>query len=628
MKSTSLREQIVRAAMQTTAVAMLLSAGALFLYEWVSNRQAWVADLRTQAGLLAGASVAALEFDDPKAARENLGLLKSQPRIEWAALYDARGALFAAHAGPDTVIDARRTAGANPLEARFRGSTLEIAFPIERDGERLGTLYLSARHDIWSRMLVFGAILIILGGLSLAVAFYFFGRLQRRIAAPLEKMTQVAQEVISSHNWALRAPDTGYRDVGLLVEAFNRLLSECQTRTSELEQEMESRRGVEHELRKADHLKDVFLATLAHELRNPLAPMTSAVALLQMAKATPDTRAKAVVVLDRQLKHMVRLINDLLDASRVATGKLSLDLHLVDVGDLLATAVEGMQAMAEQQGVRLTLQPPDETLHVNGDAIRLTQVFSNLLNNACRYTPPGGQVNVSIKGDCASVLVTVQDTGIGVAPEMQARIFELFEQADKSLERGNVGLGVGLTLSRQIVELHQGQVTMTSEGRGRGSSFMVQLPRLHGRMAEDLHADGNEERHLRQLRILVADDNVDLAESFAEILRASGHTVNVVYDGEAALHCALDTLPDIALLDIGMPKCDGYEVARRLRNATATRHIHLVAISGWGQASDKKASSLAGFDHHLVKPVEPRELARNLLELFEEFAASRPAELR
>lgn len=614
--------------MQTTAVAMLLSAAALFLHELVANRRAWVADLRTQAALLAEASAAALEFDDTKAAHANLALLKSQPRIESAAMYDAAGGLFATFGSPGIAFDARRLAGHNGLETSFRGPILEIAYPIEREGEHLGTLYLSARHDIWTRMLVFAGVLVTLGSLSLAVAFYFFGSLQRRISVPLEKMTQVAQEVISSHNWALRAPDTDYRDVALLVAAFNSLLSECQTRTSEIEQEVESRRRVEQELRKADHLKDVFLATLAHELRNPLAPMTSAVALLQLENTPAETRAKAVVVLDRQLKHMVRLINDLLDASRVATGKLSLDSKLVEMNDLVATAVEGMQSMAEKQNVRMNLHLSSETPYVHGDAVRLTQVFSNLLNNACRYTPPGGRVDVSVKNDGASVLITVRDTGIGVAPEMQTRIFDLFEQADKSLERGNVGLGVGLTLSRQIVELHDGQVTMTSEGPGKGSSFVVRLPRLQAQYPDASGADAGDERSIRQLRILIADDNVDLAEGFAEILRARGHTVQIVHDGEAAIRCAFDTLPDIALLDIGMPKCDGYEVARRLRRSRTTQHIHLVAISGWGQTSDKEAASLAGFDHHLVKPVQPWELERKLVESFEEFATTRPGDLR
>ena len=627
MKSTSLREQLMRAAMLTTSVAILLSAGALLLYELISYRQTWVTDLRTQARLLAAASVAAMEFDDAKAAHENLRLLKSQPNIRSATLYDARGTLFAAYAEPGVAVEARREEAAASLLPRFHGTTLEIAFPVDARGERLGILYLSARHDIWSRLLGFGTILLVLGILSMAAAFLLFARLQRRITVPLERMTQVAGDVVASHNWSLRAPATHYRDLGVLVDAFNGLLSECEARTRDLEQEMESRRGIELDLRREDEKKDTFLATLAHELRNPLAPMTSAVALLQMTKASPETRSKALVVLDRQIKLMVRLVNDLLDASRITTGKLALDVEPVELGELVGHAVDGAQSMAEECGVTLTLRPCTEEVWSAGDAVRLTQVFSNLLNNACRYTPAGGGVYVSIVGDAQWVVVAVRDTGIGVARHMQSRIFELFEQADTSQGRGRAGLGVGLTLCRQIVELHQGSIELSSAGPGCGSCFSVRLPRLQ---SDDLATDAAPSvnaRHLRRLRILIADDNVDLAENFAELLRASGHEVEVVHDGDAALQRARLTLPDIALLDIGMPKRDGYEVARQLKSMVPTDKIHLVAISGWGQPSDKENAIQAGFDRHLVKPVQAQELVRILVDAFEEFAASRPGEL-
>ena len=635
MRSTTLREQMMRAAMLTTAMAILLSAGAMLLYELFSHRKAWVSDLRTQARLLATASVAALEFDDEKAAHANLQLLRSQPQIRSAAIYDAQGTLFAAYAEPGTPIEARRMGDAAAFEPRFRGTTLEIAFPIEGSPDRLGTLYLSARPNIWARMSGFAAILVLLGGLSLAAAFLLFGRHQRRITEPLERMTRVAGEVVASHNWTLRAPSTHYRDLGLLVDAFNGLLSECQSRTNELEKQMASRQGIEQELRKADEMKDVFLATLAHELRNPLAPMTSAVALLQMERASQETRSKAVVVLDRQLKHMIRLVNDLLDASRIATGKLSLDVKRLDVGDLVITAVDEVQPLAEHHRVMLRVSVASETLYVAGDAVRLTQVFTNLLNNACRYTPAGGQVDVSISADPQTVAIAVQDTGVGVAPHMQARIFELFEQVDATMKQGpNMGLGVGLTLSRQIVELHQGKLTLASEGQGRGSCFTVHLPRCHvDTPLEEPLGPGDPERvakpsQVRRLHILIADDNVDLAENFAELLRTNGHQVDVVHDGEAALKSASLVLPDIVLLDIGMPKLDGYQVAKQLKRSATTERIHLVAISGWGQATDKENALRAGFDHHLVKPVDPQTLVNILEDAFEEFAASQPGDLR
>ncbi|PKO66364.1 MAG: hypothetical protein CVU22_16095 [Betaproteobacteria bacterium HGW-Betaproteobacteria-16] len=627
MRVTSLREQLVRAAVLTTLVVILLNAIALLTYEWVAYRKAWVANIQTTANLMADASVSALEFNDPKSAQKTLSMLHSKPQIQAAALYDLAGVPIATFSRTGAPPQDQRIVSGALFEPTFSGTTLRIAYPIERDGELFGTLYLTAQHDIWTRLADFSVILLLSNGLSVLVAMFFFGQLQRRVMAPMETMTQVAQNVVSSHNWALRAPPTAYRDVGQLVDAFNSLLSECENRTSDLQQEAQSRRDVEQQLRQADRQKNEFLATLAHELRNPLAPMTSALALLQIPSVPAGTHDRAVLVLERQLRHMVRLIDDLLDASRISTGQLSLTPQPLDVAALVHMAVEEAEMLAEQKGVSLRLHPTSEALHVEGDPIRLAQVFTNLLNNACRYTPTGGKVDVYLVGEHASVFVFVQDTGVGVDPTMQKRIFDLFEQADKSLERGNVGLGVGLSLSRQIVELHKGQVTMTSEGQGRGSCFVVQLPRLRCiREPATLSADARAVL-LRRLQILIADDNVDLAESFAELLRASGHEVEVAHDGEAALHMARTRVPDIALLDIGMPKRDGYEVARQLRRSEDTREILLVAISGWGLETDKAIAEQAGFDHYLVKPVEPAELVKILVEAFEEFASSRPGEL-
>ncbi len=632
MKTTSLRQQLTRAAMFTTFFAILLSAGALLTYELTVYRNAGIDDLRSQADLIARSTAAAVEFKDPKVAQENLALLKNQPRIRSAAVYGPDGTLIASHSTARNTLRARIPLDADPWGPYFRGTTVEMTQSIERNGVRLGTLYLMAEHDVWKRFTDFALIVLAVGALSLASAFYLFVHLQRRITAPLEKMTAVARSVIGSHNWALRAPATDYKDLDILVNAFNRMLSECETRTNELEREMETRRNVEHELRQADRHKDEFLATLAHELRNPLSPMTSAVALLQMPNASPQARDKALVVLERQLRHMVRLINDLLDASRIATGKLSLDRERLDVGALLGTALDGAQAQAGQQELQLSLRAPQEALCVSGDAVRLTQVFSNLLSNACRYTPRGGRVDVTLSRDGDWVVVAIEDTGIGVEPAMQERIFDLFEQADKTLQRGSAGLGVGLTLSRQIIQLHHGTLSMHSEGLDRGSCFMVRLPRLDCDAAEEGMAPGFSRDATpawgRPLRILIADDNVDLTESFTEILSSGGHEVEVVHDGEAAVRAARARVPDIALLDIGMPKLDGYQVARQLRADPLTQGIHLVAITGWGQAADIEAAHGAGFDHHLLKPIDPDELVRLLAEAFDEFHMSRPGDLR
>ncbi|WP_159592880.1 hybrid sensor histidine kinase/response regulator [Hydrogenophaga sp. BPS33] len=629
-KPTSLRQQLTLAALLTTFLAVLLSAGALLTYEFTLYREAGVADMRAQADLIARSTAAAMETGNAEAVRENLDTLWQQPRIQAAAVYGADGALLASLTGPSGQVPARIAPDARAWGPSFSGSTLEMTQGIERDGRRLGMLYLKAEHGVWDRVADFAWIVLAVSAVSLATAFYLFVHLQRRITAPLERMTEVARDVIGSHNWALRAPATHYKDVGVLVDAFNRMLSECETRTSELEREMVTRRSVEHELRQADRHKDEFLATLAHELRNPLSPMTSAVALLQMPAASPEARDKALGVLERQLKHMVRLINDLLDASRVATGKLSLNLETVDIGELLSAAVLGAQDLARQQGLHLSLHPAAEPLYVNGDTVRLTQVFANLLSNACRYTPQGGRVDIQLKADADEIAIAVADTGIGVAPGMQERIFEMFEQADKTLQRGNAGLGVGLTLSRQIIQLHQGTLSMQSAGLNQGSCFTVRLPRARGfgfASAPTALAAPASQPTTRSLRILVADDNVDLAESFAAILSASGHRVSVEHDGDAAVHHAREHLPDIALLDIGMPKLDGYQVARQLRADPATQGICLVAITGWGQAADREAARQAGFDHHILKPVSPEELVRVLAAVHTDFEASRPGDL-
>jgi signal transduction histidine kinase/ActR/RegA family two-component response regulator len=617
--------------MLTTFLAILLSAGALITYELSVYRSESIEELRAQGDLIARSTAAAVETRDAKLAQNNLSLLRNQPRIRSAAVYGRDGAMVASYTPSGGALLARIPPDFQPWGPHYSGSTLEMTQAIERDGVRLGTLYLKAEHDVWSRLAAFALIVLAVGAVSLAVAYYLFVHLQRRITAPLEKMTEVARDVIGSHNWALRAPATDYKDVGVLVDAFNRMLSECEMRTSELEREMVTRQGVEQELRQADRQKDEFLATLAHELRNPLSPMTSAVALLQMPAASPQTRDKALVVLERQLRHIVRLVNDLLDASRVTTGKLSLDNEAVDVGELLKTIVDGAQALAAQQGLTISLQLPATAVLVHGDTIRLTQVFSNLLSNACRYTLRDGRVDVVLATQDDWVEISIADTGIGVEPEMQERIFDLFEQADKTLQRGNAGLGVGLTLARQIILLHNGVLTMSSEGLNRGSCFTVRLPRLAPQgAAPKASAVPSAERppSLRPLHILIADDNVDLTESFAEILTSNGHSVDVVHDGAAAVERACERIPDIALLDIGMPKLDGYEVARQLRARESTQGIHLVAITGWGQASDREAARAAGFDHHLLKPVDPEDLVRLISESYDEFQASRPGELR
>ena len=615
MKAKSLRGQLTHAAVLTVVLAMLLSSGALLAYELLTYRNVWANDLRTQADLISRATAAALVFNDPKVAQENLALLKTRPSITAAAIFRPDHSQVAKYVRSDAEqIPTAPISGLKRAEVDFDGSNVVVVYPIEHEGETVGTLYLRAQHDILSRLLGYAVLLSAIAAGSVAFAYYVFDRLQAHVTAPLTKITQVAHEVVTSRNWSLRAPETDYRDFKILVDAFNDMLAECGNRTSELERQMGIREKAEQDLRAADSRKDEFLATLAHELRNPLAPMSNAVSLMERADLSPDARARALLILGRQVRHMVRLIDDLLDASRIATGKLSLVRRPTDLARLVQAAVELAEPSAIDKELELSFAMPGQAMLVDGDSDRLSQVFSNLLNNACRYTPRGGTIDVAVRQDGATVEVAVRDSGIGIAPDLQERIFELFEQADKTLERGPAGLGIGLTLARQLVELHGGAISVTSEGLGHGSTFAVRLPLLDA-VDEILPTTAVMGPAPAALDILIADDNVDLAESFAAILRAEGHRVEIALDGEAAVLAAQAHVPDVALLDIGMPKKNGYEVARSLRSRSATRGIHLIAITGWGQSSDKAQAAAAGFDLHLVKPVEPDQLLSVLASL-------------
>jgi signal transduction histidine kinase/ActR/RegA family two-component response regulator len=376
-------------------------------------------------------------------------------------------------------------------------------------------------------------------------------------------------------------------------------------------QDITANKEMNRALQAADRRKDEFLATLAHEIRNPLAPMMNSISLLRL-DVPEELRAKSIAILDRQLRHVVRLIDDLLDVSRISTGKLSLHKEDVDLLSVLRSALELIEPVARERQLALVWRPNEADCMIEGDPARLLQVFSNLLSNACRYTPMGGRVTVAVQCLPGNVEVAVEDTGVGIDASMQERIFELFEQGDKSLERGNTGLGIGLTLARQLVTLHGGTLRVQSEGPGRGSRFIVGLPLPAQARHAPVRPAPPEQARGERLRVLLADDNVDYVDSMQTLLEAAGLAVTSVYDGLAAVAAAQSDPPDVAILDIGMPGLNGYEVARRLRAAPATAAAALIAVSGWGQESDKREAFAAGFDRHLVKPVSAQVLLETL----------------
>jgi PAS domain S-box-containing protein len=363
-------------------------------------------------------------------------------------------------------------------------------------------------------------------------------------------------------------------------------------------------RESEARLREADRRKDEFLAVLAHELRNPLAAIASATVVAQ----TPGLESKwdwCKEVIGRQVKHLTRLMDDLLDVSRITLGKIQLQRSHVDVRKVLARAIEAVQPLADAQHQQLDADAPNEPVFVYGDATRLEQVFINLLTNAVKYTPDHGRITLTAGIVGGEVVIDVRDTGIGIDPAMLPMVFELFAQADRGPERSRGGLGIGLSLARKLAELHGGTITATSEGRGHGSTFTVRLPRVMVAMPEAPVTRSPSQVAVPANRtVLIVDDNRDAAEALALFLQGAGYDVHAVHDGQAALDAADQQLPDVVLLDLGLPLLDGYQVAERLRLRPAGRGVRLIAVSGYGQEQDRRRTASAGFEHHLVKPID------------------------
>ncbi|OWK35303.1 Chemotaxis protein methyltransferase CheR [Fimbriiglobus ruber] len=374
------------------------------------------------------------------------------------------------------------------------------------------------------------------------------------------------------------------------------------------------RRRDEEALKEADRRKDEFLATLAHELRNPLAPMRNALQVMQLAGGDGAAVGRAREMMERQMRHMVRLVDDLLDVSRITKDKLDLRKQRVDLAAVVRTAVETSRPLIEAAGHELTITLPPQPVFVDGDPVRLAQVFSNLLNNAAKYTDRGGKIWLAAERLGSDAVVSVRDTGLGIPRDMLGKVFELFTQVDRTLEKAQGGLGIGLTLVRRLTEMHGGGVEAHSEGVGKGSEFIVRLPAIFVPPSRDERATEERTPSSRR-RLLVVDDNRDSAVSLGMMLELMGNEVRTAHDGLEAVQAAEVFRPDVILLDIGLPRLNGYEAARRIKGQPWGEDIVLIALTGWGQEEDKRRSKEAGFNFHMVKPVEPAALEKVLAGL-------------
>ena len=383
--------------------------------------------------------------------------------------------------------------------------------------------------------------------------------------------------------------------------------------------DIEDVKRLEKVLREADQRKDEFLATLSHELRNPLAPIRNTVELFRHGQpSAADTKA-ALEMMDRQLKHIVRLIDDLMDISRITRGKFQLKLQQVDLSTVIRSAVEETRHMYEKLGHTLTVQIPESPVILNADPIRLAQIISNILSNAAKYTEPDGTVNLTATHDENTVIISIKDSGIGIAPENLPEIFEMFSQVAPAIDRTQGGLGIGLSLVQGLVQMHKGTIEARSEGLGRGSEFIVRLPTdekfLQPEATETETSNMDQFKSDRPCRVLVVDDNKDSAISLGMMLKFLGYETKTAHDGLEAIDATNAFLPDVVLLDIGLPKMNGYEVARVIRREHGNDKPILVAVTGWGQEDDKKLATEAGFNHHLTKPAELDTLMKLLKDV-------------
>jgi len=370
----------------------------------------------------------------------------------------------------------------------------------------------------------------------------------------------------------------------------------------------EALRHLSAKLSDADRRKDEFLATLAHELRNPLAPLRNGLQVMALARGQDKVLEQTRLMMERQLTQMVRLIDDLMDVSRITRGHLELRKERVSVPAVLHNALDACRPLIEEMGHALTITVPELPLMVDGDMTRLSQVFINLLNNAAKYSDPGGRIHLQATQHGSDVLVRVTDAGIGIAADQLPRIFDMFAQVHQSLEKSQGGLGIGLALTKRLVEMHGGSIEALSQGPGHGSEFVVRLPVFSDGVSPDQPRPDEKTSAVESLRILVVDDNRDSADSLATMLRMMGNDTRTAYDGKAGVGVAESFRPDVIMFDIGLPTLNGYEAGRRIREQSWGQHVVLIAMTGFGQDDDRRRSVDAGFDHHLVKPVDSHTL--------------------
>jgi signal transduction histidine kinase/CheY-like chemotaxis protein len=641
-----IREKLVAMIMLTATIVLALASGSYLVWEFYRARSDMARDLSAEAGLILDNTQAALQFNEPTSAQSTLQTLSVDPDIRGVCLYDVGGRLFA------SFLARVETEGcpARPLPNQivFGGDRLHLYVASVQDGRKIGTLYIrSDLQALTSRLRVQSLAIVILLVLALGVAWVMSSYLQRVVSEPVTQLAQTAAAVSARGDYSLRARRSTDDELGALVDAFNRMMGRIEERevdlsraNVDLRREMADRQRAEQERaellireREANRLKDEFLATLSHELRTPLNAILGWTRLLR-AKALPaESGDRALEKVERNAQVQARLIDDLLEVSRITTGKLRLDIRPVDLVAVVNAAVESIRPTAEVRGVLIDRRIEPVSLPTMGDPDRLQQVVWNLLSNAVKFTPAAGSVAIVLQRLAEQDELVVRDTGIGINPAFLPNVFDTFRQADASSTRQYGGLGLGLSIVRRLVELHGGSVRAESAGPGTGATFTVWLPVRHPEgleLAPELPSPqdlAETKGVLSARRILVVDDEPDTREMVTSVLDAAGATVAAAASADEALRLAVEWRPDVLVSDIAMPGKDGYSLMEQITATLGSASPRIaIALTAYAGERDRRRALTAGFHHHLAKPVDPLALARMIGDLLAATAVPSPDE--
>jgi signal transduction histidine kinase/ActR/RegA family two-component response regulator len=592
-----IRRKLVITGLVTSAVALVLTTTMFVISAYFIGRRNTRTGLQIQATIFANAMPSALAARDASLATDLLKPLLSTPTIDMACAYAMPPALVAqAIASPQRFSCPSQPP---PDQEVATGATVVVVRPVLLDGQRVGTLYLRGNLVRLAEQLRLEVIAVVWGALiGLATAAVIAARLQRQIADPVLSLSRTAASISRGGDYSLRAEKHGNDEVGALVDTFNSMVAA-----------VEERDGA---LRDVNRTKDEFLAALSHELRTPLTAIVGWLRILRDNRHDAGVVDQALDRLDRNAHAQARLIDDLLEVSRIVTGKIDLQLSSVDLGHVVETAVEVNRPVAEAKGITLSLDLGGRPCFVSGDPDRLQQIVSNLLSNAVKFTEAGGCVDVTLTAAGTSCAVAVSDTGAGIAPEFLPRIFDRFRQADGSVTRHHGGLGLGLSIARDLVELHGGRIEASSKGLKHGSTLTVVLPRLSSFLPREEDAAPPPAPRLDGLSILVADDDADARIVARAALVAAGARVELASDGARALTLVAQREFDVLVCDIAMPDVDGYSLLRQVRERQQARgeFTPAVAVTAHAAAGDREQASRAGYQSFVAKPYDFSALCR------------------